>query len=180
MFLVAAGSWATRWFARGEGADSLVSLNSRTDLWSLALGSTMRESPAIGLGVGASRSAFYAETGLGGGHNAVVNIVADLGLLGLLIWLPLITWPAVIVWRSGASALSSADRMVWIVAFVVLIVNSITYEGLGSPPTMAFTWMLMLSVVAINTDQVHVTTGGQPVESRAAGPGQHVRRGTLE
>ncbi len=153
---VLGASTITAWFTRGESADSLLTLNSRTDLWTLALTSTLRESPAIGHGVGASRSIFVEATGLGGGHNAVVNLFTDLGFLGLVVWGALIIWPALIVWRSMPVGLWRLDRIVWLVAFAVLVTNSLTYEGLGNPPSVAFTWLIMMAAAAVVVDR-HVS-----------------------
>jgi hypothetical protein len=152
---VAGTGWALSWFARGEGAESLLTLNSRTELWSLAINRTLEQSPGIGFGVGASRSIFYAETGLGGGHNAVVNVFADLGFLGLLIWGTLVVWPAMIVWQTDPVGRWRLDRTIWLAALVVLVVNAVTYEGLGSAPTIAFTWLIMLTAAATLADEAH-------------------------
>jgi len=161
---------ATAWLVRDESAENLLTLNSRTQLWSLALSSTLERTPLVGHGLGAIRSIFYAETGLGGGHNALVNVFADLGVLGLAVWLPLVVWPAIIVLRAGPAGIGRLDRTLWLVAFVVLAVNGLTAEGLGATPSMAFTWMLLLAVVALHADTAPGSTRRDG--PRTAGPDQ--------
>jgi hypothetical protein len=63
-------------FARGESLQQLSTLNSQHSLY--------------GFGLTASRGLFLDSIGLGGGHNAVVNLLIDNGVLGALVWLTLL------------------------------------------------------------------------------------------
>lgn len=91
------GGILAKYFARGETSAELETFSSRTGLWSLAWGA-IQQQPLFGWGLGASRGIFLDETGLGGGHNALVNVAVDLGFVGAAVWLALL---AVLVWAFG-------------------------------------------------------------------------------
>ncbi len=138
---LAAGSTVIAYLERGEDADSLVTLNSRTDLWTQAL-EKIGQQPVFGFGVGATRGLFLADTGLGGGHNAVVNVAVDLGLLGLLVWLGLVLSVIIGFLRSRRFPL---DRALGLALLATLGVNSLFYEGLGGPANVAAVWLAVLA-----------------------------------
>lgn len=139
-------------FERGGTTEDLASLNSRTDLWSLAL-EAAKARPMYGYGVTATQGMFYEETGLGGGHNAFVNVLVELGVVGLITWLAL----CVSILRSSVQLLvlkQDAVRMdvviVWSV-MVLLLVDGIFFEGPGAVTNVGSTWIFIcvawLSVV---------------------------------
>ena len=70
---------------RSATASELSTLNNRTDVWRLAW-QLIRERPVMGHGLTASRSAFIDDTGLGGAHNAYLNVLVDVGLVGFGWW----------------------------------------------------------------------------------------------
>ena len=41
--------------------------------------------PVFGLGFSSAKGVFFDETGLGGAHNAAVNVMIDVGLVELLV-----------------------------------------------------------------------------------------------
>jgi O-antigen ligase len=131
-------------FARGESAARLASLNSRTDLWGYAF-ELFPEHPLYGFGLTASRGLFLDSIGLGGGHNAAVNLLMDTGLFGLLCWLALLATMLVTAHRltRGRPGLT-ADRCLVLALLLGLIVNSVFTEGLGAPANVACTWLFVL------------------------------------
>ena len=135
----------TTYFARGASEEELATLNSRTELWDAALGA-FAEEPLFGYGVGASRVIFYEETGLGGGHNAVVNIAVELGLFGLICWLALVASTYLSGLRLGGSPTSgiAADRAIIVSVLVFLMVDGIFFEGVGAVTNVASTWLFMI------------------------------------
>jgi exopolysaccharide production protein ExoQ len=135
----------TAYFARGESAAKLATLNSRTSLWSLAF-DAVRHQPVFGYGQGASRGIFLDATGLGGGHNALINVAVDLGGVGLLVWLALL---AVLV--RGLFALPTrragdpvVDRALALAALSFLLVDGMFFEGLGAASNVAGDWLFVL------------------------------------
>ena len=82
LVVLVAGSGLVEYLSRGETNESLTKLNSRTTLWSEAWRFFM-ERPVSGWGLGATRGLFVESLGLGGGHNAFVNVLVDGGIAGL-------------------------------------------------------------------------------------------------
>lgn len=126
------------YFTRGDSAERIASLNSRTDLWAVAI-DAIESQPMFGYGIGSTRGIFYAEVGLGGGHNAAVNVATDLGLVGLACWLAMIA--AVLVaaaraTRDGRAELTT-DRALIVGIVTFLFVDGMFYEGLGGPTNVA-------------------------------------------
>jgi O-antigen ligase len=76
-------------FTRGESLQQLSTLNSRTDLWAYAF-ELFPQHPLYGFGLTASPGLFLDSIGLGGGHNAAVNLLIDNGVLGALVWMTLL------------------------------------------------------------------------------------------
>lgn len=132
------------YFARGESAEQLASLNSRTELWRQAL-SLFPEHPLYGFGLSASRGLFLETIGLGGGHNALINLLVDTGLLGALIWLALLIGIV-----AAAARITTMDSQLWLDRIVILslmlslITSSVFAEGLGAPANVAATWLFLL------------------------------------
>lgn len=131
-------------FARGESASQLATLNSRTELWSQAL-ALVPQHPLYGFGLTASRGLFLDTIGLGGGHNAVINLLVDSGLLGLLAWLALLGGIAFAAVRIGRGARQLwTDRMIILSLLGSLTVSSIFTESLATQANVACTWLFLL------------------------------------
>ncbi len=133
------------YFVRGESAERLASLNSRTALWSEAY-AAIAEQPVFGYGLSASRGIFLAETGLGGGHNAALNVGVDLGLLGLLVWGSLLLAVIARVLRVSPTAAdgSGVDRALILAVIGFLVVGGIFFEGLGAVANVAANWLFLI------------------------------------
>lgn len=141
---LAAASAVGSFVARGEGADKLATLNSRTDLW-LAAWNLFRDQPLYGYGLGASRGLFLDTLGLGGGHNALVNVLVDLGLLGAAVWLALVVGIVVTAVRVPVHLTgAAADRALLLGLMAFLIADSVFFEGLGAAANVASTWMFVV------------------------------------
>ncbi len=134
------GQGITSFFERGETAESLSTLNSRTDLWEHAI-ETLEQRPLFGWGLGATRSIFLDETGLGGAHNAAINVAVDIGLIGLTAWILLIISIAAVFIRRKEYPL---DRAIGIAALATLLIDGIFFEGLGGPSNIAAIWLGVL------------------------------------
>ncbi len=139
-----ASSQITAYFERGEEASQLTTLNNRTELWDVAF-EAVREQPMFGSGITSSRGIFYEETGLGGGHNAVVNVVVELGALGLAVWVAMVITLIVGIRRlpkDGPRHLA-LDRAILLGVITFLLVDSVFYEGAGALANFASTWLFM-------------------------------------
>jgi exopolysaccharide production protein ExoQ len=134
----------SKWITRQADPEELGSLNSRTDLWSVAIERTAAESPLFGFGTGSSRSIFYEDTGLGGGHNAAINVFADLGLVGLAVWLLILIWALLLVVRTRSRGKFVMEKGLWLGIFSCLAVGGITYEGIGATTNTAAIWLFLL------------------------------------
>jgi O-antigen ligase len=134
----------TTYFERGEDATKLTSLNNRTELWDVAF-EAVRDQPMFGNGITASRGIFYEETGLGGGHNAVVNVLVELGVVGLVVWVALVVSLILGIRRlpkTGPRNLA-LDRALLLGVITFLLVDSVFYEGAGTLANVASTWLFM-------------------------------------
>lgn len=143
-FGLAFGNQIVAYFERGESSQQLASLNTRTNLWETAANAAEKK-PMFGYGVTSSRGIFFDETGLGGGHNAVVNVVVELGFVGLIIWalllitlvsgirrLPIERWPTL-----------RFDRALMLGVLTLLLVDGVFFDGTGSTANVAGTWLFV-------------------------------------
>lgn len=153
------------WITRGEDSERLGSLNARLPLWRLALTSVAETNPVFGFGVGASRSIFVDETGLGGAHNAAINVLVDLGIAGLAIWTAVIIYSTLIVSRrKPTSARQLLERALWLSSMVVLLANGATAEGIGGVANVGMGWLFVLAARAaqLSRDSRPVTSPKPP------------------
>ena len=141
---LAAGDTVLAYFLRGERPEQIATLNSRTDLWAVAL-DAFSQNPMFGYGVTSARGLFYDQTGLGGGHNALVNVLVELGVVGTLCWAVLIALVIREIWGvrpDGADGLG-LDRALLLGSVTFLVVDGLFYEGLGAVTNVASTWFFM-------------------------------------
>ncbi|MQA07260.1 MAG: hypothetical protein GEU98_01690 [Pseudonocardiaceae bacterium] len=141
---LAAPSMILEFFVRGESTEQLASLNSRTELWAQAF-TLAGERPLYGYGLTASRGLFLDTIGLGGGHNAFVNLLVDTGVIGVLAWLALVA--AVLITATRRLRLYAemrVDRIIILAVLSAMLANSIFTEDLGAPATVASTWLFVL------------------------------------
>jgi O-antigen ligase len=133
---------AVEFIVRGEGTATLSTLNNRLPLWELAM-ERFNERPLFGWGFGATRGIFLDEVGLGGAHNAYINLLVDLGAVGAAVWLGLI-----IAMALGIRSLRRAgdiDAPVMAGLLVTMLVNALTTEGLGSGYGALTVWLMLLA-----------------------------------
>lgn len=155
------------YFTRGGDPAELASLNSRTELWAVAISAVQRQ-PMFGYGIGASRGIFEADIGLGGAHNAALNVLVDLGLVGAVCWLALVV--AIIVGTLRLPGTSSAavrlDRSMLISIMAFLMIAGIFFEGPGAVANVGSTWLFVciawLSIAQHDAQRA-------PADARAAG-----------
>ena len=142
---LAAGPLIESFFARGESAERLASLNSRTDLWAYAFEAFL-ERPLYGHGLTASQGLFLDKIGLGGGHNGLVNLLVDTGLLGAVAWLVLLgcVFGGAVALR-GRRPEPRMDRILVLAILVSMVANSMFTESLGAPATVACAWLFLLA-----------------------------------
>lgn len=142
--------WTTilAFLTRGDDAERIGTLSGRTELWSLAWDAFL-ERPLFGYGFGASRGMFYDDVGLGGAHNAYVNVIVDVGLVGLAWWLFIIG--ALVVSLRRLARLPSFRRDVAMLQGVLFcsLGNGLTTEGLGAGVSVAAIWLFMLVAFVI-------------------------------
>jgi O-antigen ligase len=126
------------YYLRDTDASKLASFNNRTQVWEIAIASFERR-PLHGLGLTASRSVFLDQTGLGGAHNAYINVLVDVGLLGMFWWGGLLLLILGGGWRlrrrvrrtENAEALTF-DTLVIVGLMVCQLVNGVTAEYVGA------------------------------------------------
>ncbi len=164
--VVAGSAVAADYLARGEDPAQLATLNSRTMLWAVAF-DAVRDQPLWGYGLTAARGIFYDETGLGGGHNAVVNVLVELGGVGLAVWVALVV---VLVLRARAlprvpAAGLGVDRALVLGVVTFLMVDGVVYEGAGSVANVAVTW-LVACVAWVGTAEREAATSAPPPARR--------------
>jgi O-antigen ligase len=148
-------------FARGESLATLSTLNSRTDLWGYAF-DLFPQHPLYGFGLTSSRGLFLDTIGLGGGHNAVVNLLIDTGALGAFTWLALLAALLITTMRLSRTRTgpASRDRCLILALTLAMIANSVFTEGLGAPANVACTWLFV--IIAWVNLAVNRSAGEQP------------------
>ena len=147
--VLAASSVIVAYVQRGESSAQLASLNSRTELWNLAW-RYIEVRPLYGYGLGASHSLFLDSTGLGGGHNAVVNVVTDLGIVGGLVWLWLIIATTLTAYRSRRAPRAMAvERALLLGLMALLAVNGVSNGGLGDEANISSTLLFVLAAWSV-------------------------------
>jgi O-antigen ligase len=141
---LAFGGQVVKYFERGEKAEQLSSLNSRTNLWETAA-DAIEKKPMFGYGVTSSRGIFYDALGLGGGHNAIVNVFVELGLVGFIIWASLVFALVVGVRRLPIRSFPQIrfDRALLLGVITFLMIDGIFFEGPGSVTNVASTWFFV-------------------------------------
>jgi len=141
---LAAGGSVIAYFQRGETTQQLASLNSRTDYWRTAVTAIERH-PMFGYGVTSSRGLFYDATGLGGSHNAVINALVELGIVGLLVWGTLVVTLVLGVRRLPIRSFEElrVDRALILAVLTVVLVDGVFWDGPASVSNVACTWLFM-------------------------------------
>ncbi|MGB0113715.1 MAG: O-antigen ligase family protein, partial [Ilumatobacteraceae bacterium] len=151
---LALGRPVLEFLTRGETVDQLGTFNRRTEIWSLAWDS-FKENPIFGLGFNSAKGVFFDETGLGGAHNSVINVMIDVGLVGLAWWTALVVASLILLGRlrgierrsqvllPGATGTARSDELIILGVFVALLINSITTEGLGSGVNVMAIWLFV-------------------------------------
>jgi O-antigen ligase len=160
--------------SRGESVEQLSTLNSRTELWTFALDAAAQK-PLYGWGVGASQGIFLDEIGLGGGHNMIINVLVDLGVVGLLAWAALV----------GATVLRAAtlpraapghpgllvDRAIVMGVLTMILVDGFFIAGPGGVANASSTWLLLcvgwVARIGLLVPRRRRSTGAGPERDRA-------------
>jgi O-antigen ligase len=152
--LLAFGGPVIAFLTRGDNAGEIGTFNRRTEIWSLAWESFL-DHPLHGLGFTSATGVFFDETGLGGAHNALFNVMIDTGLVGLTWWFALLVSVGVAISRVGRAARrgelvagvagsARADHLILLGMFTASIVNSITTEGLGAGVNVSAIWLYLM------------------------------------
>ncbi len=165
------------YYLRDEDASKLASFNNRTMVWEIGVESFSRR-PLHGRGLTASRSVFLDETGLGGAHNAYINVLVDVGLLGMFWWGGLLVLILAGGWRlrrrvrrtEGAAPLSF-DSVVVVGLVVCQMVNAVTAEyvgaGVGASAMMLYMTGIWVVLATDACDQVDRWNASRWVDRRA-------------
>jgi O-antigen ligase len=141
---IAIGPTVATYLERGATSEQLTTLSERTRLWDVAIDS-VKETPEFGHGVTAAQGIFLEETGLGGGHNAVVHVLVELGVVGLLTWLALVGTLFVgtrRLARDGPESLD-LDRALLLGILTFLMVDGIVFQGPAEVTNVASTFLLV-------------------------------------
>lgn len=140
----AASSWITGFVTRGEDPEQLATLNARTDLWGVAVEAVERR-PLFGYGVGSPRGIFYEATGLGGGHNEIINVVVEVGLVGLAVWTAFVAGLLVRSLRGPRGGGPVPDAPVLLATTATIVIAGIFYDGPGAIATLSSTWLFVVA-----------------------------------
>lgn len=138
-----AGGEILSYLQRGESSKALRTLSARTELWTQAWHFFLQR-PVFGYGLTASRGLFFSTVGLGGGHNALINVMVDAGLFGLVAGAFLIVRLIHFARSVPRSNPVRDDAPLILGAIAFLLVNSFTVEFLGTPGNVANIWLFLL------------------------------------
>ncbi len=174
LIALAGSSVVTAYLARGESTAQLATLNSRTSLWDLAL-NAIAQRPLFGYGVGASHVLFLDQTGLGGAHNAYLNVTVDLGVVGLVVWSAILITTGTTIFRSAVpTADFRVERALMLALLACLLVNGFSNGGLGDESNVSADWMFLLAAWStVRTREVRLQLNsrqGSDPDRLASGP----------
>jgi O-antigen ligase len=140
-------SAAVQMFFRGQSADRVLGLNGRLELWD-DLSPAVASSTALGYGYQASRAVVLDTAPWAAfAHNALLQAVLDLGLVGTIGLIGLIAFGFVFALRSD---LSPRVRVTVVALMTFLIVNSLGAESFAGSPGIE-TLLLLLCVLCATT-----------------------------
>lgn len=120
---------------RGESIEQLQTLNSRTTLWAEAI-NVVGESPVIGRGYFSARGIFLETIGLGGAHNAYVEVLVSFGIAGVALLTMLIVRMIQVL---GAIRRTPQGPMIAAV-FASLLANGLTAQYWAQGGTGSSVW----------------------------------------
>jgi exopolysaccharide production protein ExoQ len=175
---LAFGRQVLDFMTRGESVDQIGTFNRRTEIWSLAWRAFL-EHPVFGLGFNSAKGVFFDATGLGGAHNAAINVMIDAGLVGLIWWVSLIVMAIAALSRlrridrrspvllSGAAGTARADILILIGLFTAMLINSITTEGLGAGVNVSAIWLFLITAWLTILDRTQHAERARRVERSA-------------
>lgn len=141
--LLAYGPVIGRFLSRGADVENLETFNGRTPLWSAAI-RFFADQPLVGYGLTAAKGLFLDTIGLGGGHNAFINVLINGGLIGTALWLWLIVVVISTIRRLWGCTSVSADLPMLAAMMAFFLVNSMTYEGLGAAANLSNVWCYVI------------------------------------
>lgn len=124
---------------RGESSRQLRELNSRAELWLRAY-EVVRERPLLGRGYFSSRQIFLETIGLGGAHNAYIEVAVSAGLVGMTLLAVLLVRTARRLHHAG----DHPDRPLLIALFVAVLVNGLTAQYFAQAGTGANVLFLLV------------------------------------
>jgi exopolysaccharide production protein ExoQ len=141
VWLLAATDLVAFW-DRGDSAAQLGSLNSRTEVWSQAW-QLFGEKPLLGHGFMSARGAFLETFGLGGAHNAFVEVLVNSGVFGTAWWIALVVLVVAGAVRAARAGLPDGPLLVGVVG--ALAGTAMTAGGLGQAATVQNVWLFLLA-----------------------------------
>jgi O-antigen ligase len=137
---LAAGGDIVTFLKRGDTPQTIGTLSSRTEVWSQGW-ALYQQRPIFGHGFMAARGAFLENFGLGGAHNAFVEVLVNGGAFGTAAFAVFL-----IAALRTAGQLGSArqpDGPVIQGILVALVVNGFTEGGLAQAATVSSLWLFI-------------------------------------
>ncbi|MDH2428939.1 O-antigen ligase family protein [Sphaerisporangium sp. TRM90804] len=128
---------------RGETVEQLESLNARTDLWTLAFDAVAAQ-PLFGNGLSSARGLFLEEIGLGGGHNAFVNVLVEGGAFGFILFCTLMLVIITTLLGLTRTRETRPEAAMLIGMMVFFIVDGFTTEMVAAPANVASVWLYLV------------------------------------
>jgi exopolysaccharide production protein ExoQ len=141
VWLLAATDLVAFW-DRGDSAEELGSLNSRTEVWGQAW-QLFGQRPLLGHGFMSARGVFLDTFGLGGAHNAFVEVLVNSGVFGTAFWIALLVLVVVGAVRVARAGLPDGPLLVGVVG--ALVGTAMTAGGLGQAATVQNVWLFLVA-----------------------------------
>ncbi|HEX3233689.1 MAG TPA: O-antigen ligase family protein [Gemmatimonadales bacterium] len=156
---------------RGQSVRDLEGFSGRTDVWRAAWPLLVKH-PVLGVGFQGSRAALLAAVPWASyAHNALLQTLLDLGVLGaVLLWGSLV-YCLVVTCRpiEGLSREAVWCQASAFSAAVYLTVNSVTFESFAAAPGFDLLLLLVCILIANQTRAPAVATDPQRPSVRSAG-----------
>jgi O-antigen ligase len=121
---------------RGQSVEQVISLTGRTELWERAM-PLFLDSPVFGQGYHGSRPVLLTLARWAGyAHNALLQTVLDLGIIGVLLLWPTLLWLAAksLLQPFDSNPRTGVHQAFVLATMVFVLLNGVTSESFAGPP----------------------------------------------
>ena len=144
----------THAFLRGQDAQQVTGLSGRVELWEAAI-PVFAEHPIFGNGYHGSRPLLLRYASWAGyAHNAYLQTLLDLGVVGALLLWPVLIWVALLGLRRFHGGRGTGPRAFVLAVSAFLTVNAVSSESFAGTPGYDVLLLFLCTTLASSVDEV--------------------------